>query len=478
MLSEVAIIVFVAMEIMRAPISYFTKVCGLCCCLWVAHAVTLVAADLILQKVPPLTVEQAPAYPENLARYHFGAQVEAAPQSNPARNLQLSSQTEDRNTAEAALLCDDPTVGYALSNGTASLLISLSKIENIDSISFLNQGAKGDVTIATSNAKLPSDSPQWRQVSQQELTPDGLKAKIGPSEAKYIKLTFNINEPGRIAALGVYSTPTVAAFTMPRARKSSVQDHSDTLALISYNLTNVHAKARALYVSSGDDVKQANNMIDDQPGTSFNFASSDATPTAVIDLGKTTTLRRISAIYSPRQGNVEFYVLQSLPGSQQESAEEAKAGAKAGKGQAVIGGSPAAEKAPKSLRLDEATLANLSSVGSVADGSGRAAIDFPETTGRYIMVKWTPVTQSDASFSVAEIAAFGGDKPSTLMAANTVGANERRMVSDGKTMVEGKDFKDLGKEMPEDAAPAEGPPPNLPDPPPFTFVPQIVPASP
>jgi hypothetical protein len=438
-----AIIVFVAMEIMRALSSHFVKFCGLLCCL----AITSMAADLTFQKVPPLTVDQAPAYPENLARYHFGAEVEAAPQSNPIRNLQLSTQAGDQNTAEAALLCDDPTVGYALTNGTTSLLVSLPKIEAIDNISFINYGAKGEVTIATSNAKLSADNPQWRRVSRQELTGGTVKAKIGPSEAKYVRLTFNINDPGRIAALGVYSTPTVASFTMPRARKSNAQDHSETFALISYNLTDVHAKARALYISSGDDLKQANNMIDDQPATGYSFSPKDNTPAAIVDLGKTTSLRRISAIYSSQQGKMDFYVLQSLPGNAQENA-------------------------PKNLRVDDAELANLEPVGSTSDGSGRAAIDFPETTGRYIMLKWTPATKPDTAFTVAEVAAFGGTKSSGLLAANTIVGNERAVSSDGKTVAEGKDFKDLGgKEVPEE--PAEGPPPTLPDPPPFVFIPLI-----
>src|SRR5207253_1158826 len=172
----------------------------------------------------------------------------------------------------------------------------------------------GDVVISPSNAKLPENSPQWHVVSQQELTAAAVKAKIGPSEAKYVKLTFNVTEPGRIAGLGVYSTPTIAAFTMPRARLRN-SDHNESFALISYNLTDLHAKARALYVSSGDEVKQANNMIDDQPATTYSFAAGDSSPTAVIDLGKATRLRRISTLYSPRQGNVEFFVLQSLPGS-------------------------------------------------------------------------------------------------------------------------------------------------------------------
>ena len=111
-----------------------------------------------VQKVPPLTVEQAPSYPENLARYPLGAQVEVTPKGDPA--------------AEAALLAGDPTTGYELPNGTTSVLVSLGKIENIDSVSFLQQNTKGRVTIATSNAKLPTDSPQWNTIAEQDLTSD------------------------------------------------------------------------------------------------------------------------------------------------------------------------------------------------------------------------------------------------------------------------------------------------------------------
>jgi hypothetical protein len=419
----------------------------------------------VLEKVPPLTVEQAPAYPQNLARYYLGAKIEVAPQSQPIADLQLSSKSEDTNTAEAALLCDDPTVGYALPSGSTTLLVSFAKIENIDSISFLNRGAKGGVKIAISSAKLPADSPQWHDVAQQELTPDAVKAKIGPSEAKYVRLTFDLTEPGRIAGFGVYCTATVSDFTMARPRKVNVQEKPDSFALISYSLTDLHAKARALYVSSGDDLKQANNMIDDQPATSFAFASTDVVPTAIIDLGKITTLRRISALYSSRPGSIDFFVLQSLPGS--------------AKNKSAVGGSPARENAPKTLHFDDSAVADLKPVGFVVDdGSGRAAIDFPETTGRYVMLKWNPKEQQDTPFSVAEVATFGRNQPTSLLAANIAGPGREGIASEGKAVAEG--FKELGagKEMPEEGPPAEGPPPNLPAPPPFTFVPEIVPVSP
>jgi len=381
-------------------------------------------------------VEQAPSYPENLARYPLGAQVEITPKADPG--------------AEAALLAGDPTAGYGLPNGTTTVLVSLGKIENIDSVSFLDQGTKGHLTIATSNAKLPADSAQWNNIAEQDLNGDAVKVKVGPSEAKYLRLTFNVNEPGRIADLGVYSTPTVAAFTMPRARKGDPK--SESMGMVSYNVTDLHAKARAVYVSSGEDVKAANNMIDDQPGTVYNFAPPDAAPTAVVDLGKVTKLRRISALYSHGRGTLDFYVLQALPGGSQTASA-------------------------KSLQLDDATLAGMQRVGSVTDdGAGRAAIDFPETTGRYILLKWTP-TEAGSAFSVAEIAAFGNEKRENLVAANSSAeANDRASIDD-KGSLDAKDFKDF-KDMPEEGPPAEGPGSELPLPPAFVFTPILGPASP
>jgi hypothetical protein len=447
-----SIIVFVVMEIMSASSFRFVKACTLICGFSFATGAGSFARELTLEKVPPITVEQAPAYPENLARYHSGAQVETAPHNDTTSNLVLSTSGEDENTSEAALLCGDPTTGYALSAGSKTLVITLSKIENIDNVSFLNHGVKGSVKIATSNSKLPADSAQWHIVSEQELTGAAFHAKVGPGEAKYVKMTFSVIEPGRIASLGVYSAPNVAAFTAPRARKLDPR-HTGSFALISYNLTDVHAKSRALYVSSGKEIRQANNMIDDQSSTTYTFANDDSEPTAIIDLGRVTNLRRITALYTPRPGTVDFYVLESLPGHQ--------------------------PNAPKTLKLDDATIANLKAVGSVTDGTGRAAIDFPETTGRYILVKWAGTTQSDTPFSVAEIAAFGGNGPANLIAANSSATAGDRIESDGKSVADGKDAKDF-KDMPEEGpeAPGEGPPPPLPPPPPFTFVPELLPTSP
>jgi hypothetical protein len=223
-----------------------------------------------------------------------------------------------------------------------------------------------------------------------------------------------------------------------------------SFALINYS---VRTKARTLYVSSGTDLMLANNMIDDQAATSFGFSAQDNSPIAVIDLGKVSTVRRLSAVYAARAGAVDFYLLQTLPG--------------------VDGGN-------NSLKFDDKTLAKLKPVGSTIDDGtqGRASVDFPATTGRYVMLRWSPASHADTSFTVAEISAYSPSS-GNLLASNR-DFSSAQTTSDSKDVADSKDISD-SKDIPEEEAPAppaEGPPPSLPNPPPFTFIPQLVPTSP
>ena len=244
-------------------------------------------------------------------------------------------------------------------------------------------------------------------------------------------------------------------FTMPRARKIAANNAAGDIA--SYNLADLHAKARTIFVSSGDDLKLAQNMIDSQPGTAYAFAANDAAPAAIIDLGRSMNVNRISTFSTPGSGVVTFYVLSALPADNI--------------------GNPASV-----LRIDSPTLATFKTVGAGSDdGSGRVAVNFEETTGRYVMLVWAPSTQN-ANFSVAEVAVFGPPSNARLLAANT-GGNNASDASKDKTVRDFEDTKDFSKEIPgegpaEEQAPAEGPAPDLPRPPPFVFIPRVVPTSP
>jgi hypothetical protein len=146
-----------------------------------------VACGILIATGLQLSAQHSPAYARNLARFKAGARI-------------------DDNLAQIALVSDHPTVGYTLPEGTTELVLSLSKIENFDLISFANQNTIGTVAISTSNSRPAAGSPQWHQVAQQSFTANVTKIKVGPTEAKYVKFTFKVAKAGRIADLGVYST--------------------------------------------------------------------------------------------------------------------------------------------------------------------------------------------------------------------------------------------------------------------------------
>ena len=105
------------MEIMRAPVSWPARVWILSSCIFLSQAAGLPAAELVLQKVPALTSELSATHQENV-RYCPVVQVEAMLQGNPIEGLKVNSKSEDSNAG-------DPTVGYLLSNGSTTLLVSL-----------------------------------------------------------------------------------------------------------------------------------------------------------------------------------------------------------------------------------------------------------------------------------------------------------------------------------------------------------------
>ena len=130
----------------------------------------------------------------------------------------------------------------------------------------------------------------------------------------------------------------------------------------------------------------------------------------------------------------------------------------------------------ETLRVDPQLVAGFRTVGAGGDdGTGRVAVDFQETSARYVMVAWT-ASGSTSNFLVAEIAVLGPGTGSTLLALNrTSERSDDKNVSDSK---DAKDFKEIPGEGPlEEQPPAEGPPPSLPHAPPFVFIPRVTPTS-
>src|SRR5256714_5671957 len=168
------------MEIMSTHFSRFSRVSTIVCGILLVGGFQLFAGDIV-------STENSPVYARNIARFSVGARI-------------------DDNLAQVALISDHPTFGYTLPDGNSDLVLSLSKIQNFDVISFVNQGTIGTVTIFTSNSTLAAASSQWHQIAKQDLTAKVTKINVGATEAKYVKFTFHVANSGKIAQLAVYSS--------------------------------------------------------------------------------------------------------------------------------------------------------------------------------------------------------------------------------------------------------------------------------
>jgi len=190
------------MEIMSAHFSRFSRV-AIVSAVLLTGGFQLFAGEIVSN-------EKSPVYARNIARFSVGARI-------------------DDNLAQVALISDHPTMGYSLPDGNSELVLSLSKIENFDVISFVNQGTAGTVTISTSNSKLAVGSSQWHQIAKQDLTAKMTKINVGPTEAKYVKFTFHVANAGKIAQLAVYSNAklTIANTALAGAGEASAVDGKD-----------------------------------------------------------------------------------------------------------------------------------------------------------------------------------------------------------------------------------------------------------
>ena len=320
---------------------------------------------------------------KNLARMNCGAKIQCI--LPDGRSAAVATKADD-NKGAAALIMDDDTLSVPLQEGQTTFIITLPTTSLVDRFSFVNENAaaRGKLKIAVSNHQLPAASSKWVEVDGDiPFTNKRLfNVSLMGVEARYVKLAFNVEKGGRIAALGLYGDETLQRFAQRQHQLSWITKTSAVSRRpedkLNFNFANIYAKARVVYVSSGP-IPAARRMIDDDSETGFRFAPNDPYPTVIVELAETERLNRVSALYEMASGQMEVYVMNEL-------------GANRG------------------------DLSGAKPVASVIDrsGDGKAAVDFDPQGARFVALRWTPERGANRNFEVAEINAFG-DVPLAML---------------------------------------------------------------
>src|SRR2546423_1998728 len=310
---------------------------------------------------------------KNLARMNCGATIDLIGPDGRAVVV------TNKNSSASELLFDDDTLNYPLAEGDTTFVVSFPRISTLDRFTFVNENAaaEGEMRIAVSNYRLPANSRKWIEVNGGTSFAGKrlFDLSLAGTEARYVRLTFQVTKAGSIAAVGLYGAQSLQKFAARQRGAIRVTNTAATRRLedmLNFNFANLYARARIVYISSGPK-ELANRMIDDDVITAFEFAPADPHPTVIVELADRGRLHRGSAVYKKAKGRLDVFLSQDL------------------------GANPG-------------DLSGATPVSSVTDtdGGGKAAVDFDPHGARFVALRWTPAdAKGPHGFEVAEVSAFG-----------------------------------------------------------------------
>jgi hypothetical protein len=314
---------------------------------------------------------------KNLARMNSGAQIEC---TLPDGHVGKVEAATEQNKSAAPLIMDDDTLSCPLGAGQTTFVVKLPTTSLLDRFSFVNDNAAatGRLKIAVSNNRLPAESPKWTEVdgSINFTHKRVVNLSMLGVEARYVRLSFNVEKPGRIASLALYGGETLERFALrEEANQHEITWVSNTIAgrsdmvedKLNFNFADLYAKAQIVQISSGSTAS-AKRVRDSEAG--YRFSADDPQPTVVVELAENQRPRRVSALYKMQAaGRLDVFLLKEMVTSSRD-------------------------------------LKDLKPVASMTDeGEGKAAVDFDAHGARYVALRWTPSPgeSGDRRFEIAAL---------------------------------------------------------------------------
>ena len=300
------------------------------------------------------------------------------------------SSTLQHNGANASIK-DDDTVSCLLKEGDSTFVIALPKSTLLDRLTFINENAdaQGDLRIAVSNYRLPAESPKWNAVdgSVHFAHKRLFNFSMLGVEAKYVRLSFHVENAGHIAVLEIRGTETLERLALQESHVLCLSNPvpsgrgNDSLT---FGLSDLEARSRIRYISSGPS-KFSTRMIDGNPTSTFRFSPTDPHPTVVVELTAEERSHRVTVLYKMGGGHLDAFLLKEY--------------------------SPPPAEGKDFGSSDSIDLKGLKPVATTSERAknGKSAMTFDPQGESFVALRWTPDSSNSGAevFEVAEIGAFG-----------------------------------------------------------------------
>ena len=119
------------------------------------------------------------------------------------------------------LVSTDVASSSRVEAGASEVIFDLGHLASINLASLVNDGAEGRVALSAS-----VDQKAWNNLGQSVFTPADREVlvKFATSQAKYVRLQFDLSKGGTTRSLAVYGTATERDFDFGNAEPTTITD--------------------------------------------------------------------------------------------------------------------------------------------------------------------------------------------------------------------------------------------------------------
>lgn len=325
-----------------------------------------------LKRIDPETPQTAAGRPLNLARQGLVSSAQTFRMGD--RDPRSAIESED------SLIQSDKAAESQLDVGENQVVMDLNGYHNINRFAFRSYSASGRVIVMGSETPLDLDSQRWQTLSQPTQFRPGqpVEVEFPYTSARFVRVRFEVDVPGSITPFAISGEDTVLQmnplFLQNLGSASGESAQSSSSNTVPFDFASAITGAQVSHISSGD-MRRAQDIIDDDPSTYFEFEDGDQENVLIIDLRNSYRVSRLTMIMQAGRGTLQIFNLPTVP---EDLEVEGPDGV-------------------RTMALPSSFFANNPPIiqRTFSEPSDRAQIDFPETELRWVMVRWVPSVETD-----------------------------------------------------------------------------------
>ncbi len=389
----------------------------------------LKAENIELVNLPTPLDEIPQPFPMDMSNVVLKSNIQAAPiEGQPAIEPVMLTNLIDTDRTTCANLDKKGEYRFLITMGTISRVSAITLTGNL-------QGATATIQVAELPLK-PGEEGWTTVFSGKVLGTPATASAFRPTSTFRALVTINTTgaQDARptLSDIAFYATPDHREYNLVPNPNKKTQDKdknegnqekflvNKTVTQDEFDLANMYAGAKVSHVSSIAHPDQAHNINDGNAETVCEFDPKEKDSVAVIDLGQSRRVRKISMVHSLKPGDMSLYVTDRLPWEQEAKATKVAWNAPLAfevptlsdvPFLAQLGVGPPAVKstAPIIIQVQSAWFDQMQRFGGANSESDHfTQIAGPLTNGRYVIIRFLNHSPSSLDgFQINDINVFG-----------------------------------------------------------------------